>query len=1550
VRWIGETARPAALRGAARRAATAAALALPWLLLAAGVVQGNRAWGELEAWGGAQWAGMGRGHRSAPAPTPSGAMLETDPDAEARLARVMQYLAEGRASGDYESALTLLQLMVDRHGRTLTHMGGGLYLPANRVAEQVLRAADAQDGRVLRQYRLMADAAAKGLLGGEPGQCRDVDALRRAARRYFLSGVGDEAAYVLGCLLMDRGRVGEAAASFARIWHEHPRSTVDRASLLLRWAVASSRSGDRRRGAWALGRLRQVAGVEARAIAAAESAVSEAGATAGASAAGWPMRGGGRGRGGVMPPVASLAEAGGEVELVTSWRDRFPLAAPEGVWGGVSYRLGSAAHTTAAELAGRARSHQWTPVGQVLHDAERLYYRTHDAVVCRDRTGGRVLWTRRRPDENLDGDYAKVHEGETGGQPYPVTAEEVLAFEDELGKRMTLIDGTLYYVERTDVSGWVDRAMAERWAESASRVPLGSALVAVDARTGEARWRRGRTIPPELASPLGAVRFLAPPVRAGGRLVTLIERHDAVVLVGLEPGTGEVAFESLVCEVETRNWPWWQAAAIAVDETRVYGLFGRGIVFAASMEDGSLRWVRRYRRSPGREGRDPERQPLRQAGVAGWASNGLHIIGQALAATPYDAESLLLIDRRTGRPAVDAAGAGDGRRWVIETPGARHVIGVHGQRLVAAVGEAIVAYDTASGAVAWRAEGISPTGRAALTPRAIYVPAGQRIVQLDPRADGKRVRQLVVGDAAGRPLGNLFSTGHTLAAYGIGTVEGLSRPDDLLAELDRRIARSPNGEDYLIRGRLLARLGREEAAMADFRRAFGRAESEAVRIEAGEALAERLLAMVGTGLDDGAAMARLDEAAAMVAETPSLAARIDLARARLQHRRGAIEQALRTYQKLIGAAPEGGAVLVRIKDHWGERRVNAADVATRALAALARSERARAMPVLADEAEVALARAVAGRRAARDDARARDAVQRLAQVVRLFPTTPAALGAIERLGWFDERLGLALPRHLLRPWSESADPATAARALAALANLHADAGWLAEARHQWRALGDRFGDRAMVWGGRLTTAIDLADRMLERIGVGGLDPPHRAPEARLRRQWHRPGMHPQQALISFSDAPRSTFQRRHALHFDSGANTVACLPLAALHDEGERRWRIKDPAIDRWSVSDGGRLRFAGWLADHRMLTWDHRHVRGYSLLTGRLLWQCPRPRTLPTDAAGFDQLHDEAADAGSGYSRIAMDDQTLAWLAEDAAGRPQVVARDPAAGRLRWRRTVAAGQPSGVVVTGPCIAVVLNRGQTVRAFDRDTGRPLAEVQQRRPPERLAWSGPFMLSQWNNNLRCIDLRDGQPRWSARVYDRGGEAAFGVLADGSVWTQNDDGQAVSIRDPRTGRQRLRFRRDDRAQCLDLVLSPDGSRSVVVWRNGSNFEVSVLDRGTGRERVRITPGRATVGRPDAGHLAWTTGPIPWPGDQRVDGRRTGHRAIQWYDRSSGERIPRLSLAEADGQGGGTGRLLRWPRVLGRRVVIESRSGLSAFGEASAPAAQDKQRAAGSAGDSP
>ncbi|HTN76520.1 MAG TPA: hypothetical protein VL096_14775, partial [Pirellulaceae bacterium] len=168
---------------------------------------------------------------------PNGASLKTDPELERLLTRADQFSAEGR----FDLASVLWQKVLDESGDTLMTRDGRMYTSLAAEVERTLAKLPA-DG--LKLYRISADGEANAILATIKQGADEEEALGKVVRRYFMSSLGDDAAYKLGCLALDRHDFVGASRMFQAILDQHPDPSAPRGDLLLRLAVASAKVGD----------------------------------------------------------------------------------------------------------------------------------------------------------------------------------------------------------------------------------------------------------------------------------------------------------------------------------------------------------------------------------------------------------------------------------------------------------------------------------------------------------------------------------------------------------------------------------------------------------------------------------------------------------------------------------------------------------------------------------------------------------------------------------------------------------------------------------------------------------------------------------------------------------------------------------------------------------------------------------------------------------------------------------------------------------------------------------------------------------------------------------------------------------------------------------------------------------------------------------------------------------------------------------------------------------------------------------------------------------
>ena len=190
---------------------------------------------------------------------PGGASLKTDPELERLLKRADEFAADGR----YDLACVLWQRVLDESAETVMTRDDWtvktfkrMYRTYKSVTGEIERTLAKLPAEGLKVYRLTADGEAQAILAAGEGD-RLEESLVQVTRRYFLSSHGDDAAFKLACLRMDRYDFVGSSRLLAKILEEYPDPSVPREQILARLAVASARVGDRETAKKAVAELKK---------------------------------------------------------------------------------------------------------------------------------------------------------------------------------------------------------------------------------------------------------------------------------------------------------------------------------------------------------------------------------------------------------------------------------------------------------------------------------------------------------------------------------------------------------------------------------------------------------------------------------------------------------------------------------------------------------------------------------------------------------------------------------------------------------------------------------------------------------------------------------------------------------------------------------------------------------------------------------------------------------------------------------------------------------------------------------------------------------------------------------------------------------------------------------------------------------------------------------------------------------------------------------------------------------------------------------------------
>jgi hypothetical protein len=406
-------------------------------------------------------------------------------------------------------------------------------------------------------------------------------------------------------------------------------------------------------------------------------------------------------------------------------------------------------------------------------------------------------------------------------------------------------------------------------------------------------------------------------------------------------------------------------------------------------------------------------------------------------------------------------------------------------------------------------------------------------------------------------------------------------------------------------------------------------------------------------------------------------------------------------------------------------------------------------------------------------------------------------------------------------------------------------------------------------------------------------------------------------------AEGSQFLADHVLMLDRTRSRLLCRRLK----DGRTAWQLPlDAEVAQKMVVTMNQLHFNGVMNRHVLVLCNSKQLEGYSLVTGRRLWSYPSRAALQ-----FSEIpgHHVRRRIQAGVPSLMMGRHLLVWhsVGEDLLDR--VEAFEAATGLLKWRRTFSGAAVDGVWVGDNVVRVVLANRQQVATLDAATGAVLSRITLDSPVSgsRMTWLNDGLLYHDGTNLRCVDLADGQVRWTRPAEARGRK--FQVLDDTTAYLVQPHGRMVLI-DLATGKARSTLSTDAVGpNVYDAALTAGGGRLVCLSHGDKATQLlSIIDLSTEEQVLRIDLGRNAGTRLSAQVLADAGELLPWAErEKRPDGGFTGMTRIVFYHRSDGRVEERYSLPTP--QGGGRVRYVYGsPQILGNRLVVISAEGAMVF----------------------
>ena len=740
--------------------------------------------------------------------------LKTDPDLESIMEKADRY----RQDGNYRVATQLWQTVLERSGDSLFSTDGEIYFSMTRQVERALAELPSEG---LAVYRVKADAEAKAILG-QADHPQDPEALNRIVQRYFISSQGDEAAFDLGCFLLDEYNFLGARRLFEKIVQHYPDPSVSLAEVHARIALCNAFLGDTQAAREATEKARELdrrsSAVELVARALENGDVFENWQPVDDAVASWKMPLANHQRYGVgLPPNADLLKEG---QLVAVWHYAFEPKERFNSKGDLKENLfvGKQAidEESIQETQNRTEStilkswseHGWQPVGQLAFSHGRMFFKTGYDLVAWDlsrfaATGDfdseeissylawRSVWQNsfeidRATQMHLAilKNYGAAFGGRRGvtkqTSSEPDESASIQLFGDAIAAQLSVHRGVVFSIEGPNMNlARRSTPLVPQWNQPYRRTRE-NYLSAYDAKTGKALWTLPRN--PGNHNNVAAIGdegepespwledggFMSAPVGYRNLAIVPVNKGGAIMVYGLDLNQqGKTVWKSYLCDEPEAGANSWSPINMSIDGSDLLVNTGLGVMFSLDPGTGAIRFARPYPRVGKLD--DFYRRSnwsVKRGQFEGWSSDTVLPYRRQLITFASDSNLIEAIDRDSGQMVW---------RSEINPIGYKvnQILGVYQDTLFTAGPETIIAYDLqGEGRMVWGADqqfdGKQATGRGLLTPDGLFIPVQDKIYHFG--LDGDRGRANLIKkihvDLGGAPLGNLFSDGERFWVHG----------------------------------------------------------------------------------------------------------------------------------------------------------------------------------------------------------------------------------------------------------------------------------------------------------------------------------------------------------------------------------------------------------------------------------------------------------------------------------------------------------------------------------------------------------------------------------------------------------------------------------------------------------------------------------------------------------------------------------------------------------------------------------------------------------------
>lgn len=730
--------------------------------------------------------------------TSRGAILKTDPDLEQILQKAERY----KNDGNYLVAAQLWQAVLDKSGDTLYSEDGEVYFSLVRQVERILAQLPEKG---LSDYRIKADAEALQILAQGRGPL-DEQSLSRIVRKFFVSSIGDDAAFKLACINLDQHDFIGALRLLKKIVEQHPDPSIPLDQVLVRASLCQAIMGDIES---AKANLDQAKELTDGSVADLINMVSETIEKVAVAASDFSLGNNGTqfAKYRVMPLVPDEFM---NRDLVCTWQAAIEPEDPVHSGTPIEVYMGTDAHGSRAngtvnqniekEMINQWRAQYWRPAGDLLFDQNRVYFKSTTRMTAwrTDQLSKQAVWksawTNYFQLDEASKILANMRRGGFNMSNQFSKPLYIQLFGDQIFQQMAIHNGTLYSIEGNefDKNQRLGASRNGRIAHGVSyRRGRENRLVAYEASSGRALWvlpqlkvenRPGTPINPnpddeETSEFLLSGGFMSAPIGHDNLLLVPVNSGGAIWVYALDANNqGKTVWRSFLCDEPDTGAEPLSPIKMSLSGSDLIVNCGMGVVFIVDASTGMIQFAKRYERSG-------EQTPTINYGgqtprlsFDGWSSDEVIPYGNQMICFSSDTNVINAFELTSGKMVwnVDMTPIGMNKL--------DYILGIQNDVLYLAGSETIIAFDLkGEGLMLWGGEelfdGKKSCGRGMLTPNGIYMPIEDSIWKFDlagHNTSAKKIGDVTVDLGTGAPVGNLYSDGKRIWVLGGNRIYALA--------------------------------------------------------------------------------------------------------------------------------------------------------------------------------------------------------------------------------------------------------------------------------------------------------------------------------------------------------------------------------------------------------------------------------------------------------------------------------------------------------------------------------------------------------------------------------------------------------------------------------------------------------------------------------------------------------------------------------------------------------------------------------------------------------